>query len=391
MPFSDFVGNPETIHRLREMMGRKRFPHAVALSGGQGSGKYTLALMLAQALNCLAPTTTDGLPDFCGKCSNCARIAQAVDLDARFAEAVEARENLRETDKKETRLFVQTHPDVLVIPPDPPQMMIKVDQVRRVIETIYYRPAEGRERVYIFTDSAFMKEAANSLLKVLEEPPDFATIFLLTENAGGLLPTIRSRSMTFALSSLPVEEIEAYLAQHRPEWKPQQRALVARLSEGAVGRARSFDLAAYAAARGNALTILNSALRGGEHSELFKITESYRAGAEGREKIEQLIRTLYSLLRDLASLEAGAPELIRNTDIASELKRLGESADFQWITTASDGLAEVERGMRRNLLRSLSLDAFATALEKGQRPSIWSCRRLHPCRGSANFSVQHLS
>jgi DNA polymerase-3 subunit delta' len=113
------------------------------------------------------------------------------------------------------------------------------------------------------------------------------------------------------------------------------------------------------------MTILNSALRTGEHSELFKITESYRAGAEGREKIEQLIRTLYSLLRDLASLEAGAPELIRNTDIASELKRLGQSADFQWITTASDGLAEVERGMRRNLLRSLSLDAFATALEKG--------------------------
>ena len=89
----------------------------------------------------MSPITTDGLPDFCGKCSNCVRIAQSEDLDARFEEAVEARENLRETDKKETRLFVQTHPDVLVIPPDPPQMMIKVDQVRRVIETIYYRPA----------------------------------------------------------------------------------------------------------------------------------------------------------------------------------------------------------------------------------------------------------
>jgi len=98
---------------------------------------------------------------------------------------------------------------------------------------------------------------------------------------------------------------------------------------------------------------------------LFKVTESYRPGAEGREKTEQLIRTLYSLLRDLASIEAGAPELIRNTDIAGELKRLAESADFQWITAASDRLAEVERGMRRNLLRSLSLDAFAAALEKG--------------------------
>src|SRR6266581_428315 len=295
MPCSDFHGNTDTIHRLRDMLARDRFPHAVVLAGGQGSGKYTLALMLAQALNCLAPITTDGLPDFCGRCANCTRIAQAADLDARFAEAVEARENLRETDKKETRLFVQTHPDVLVIPPDPPQMMIKVDQVRRVIETIYYRPAEGRERVYIFTDSAFMKEAANSLLKVLEEPPEFATIFLLTENPGELLPTIRSRSMVFPLGALPAEEIERYLTEHRPEWKAAERALVARLSEGAVGRARNFDLAAYTAARQDALLMLHTAIQAEDHSALFRATETYRAGAEGREKTDHLLRTLYSL------------------------------------------------------------------------------------------------
>src|SRR3984893_13499253 len=229
MGFSDFHGNTETVHRLRDMLARDHFPHAVVLAGGQGSGKYTLAHMLAQALNCLAPTATDGLPDFCGQCSNCRRIAQAADLDARFAEAVEARDGLRETDKKDTRLFVQTHPDVLIIPPDPPQMMIKVDQVRRVIETIYYRPSEARERVYIFTDSAFMKEAANSLLKVLAEPPAFATIFLLSEKPGALLPTSSSRSTAFALAASPVEEVEGDLAKHRPEWKPQQRNLVARL------------------------------------------------------------------------------------------------------------------------------------------------------------------
>jgi len=364
MSFSDFHGNAETIHRLRDMLARERFPHAVILSGARGSGKYTLALMLAQALNCLAPTETDGLPDFCGQCANCRRIALAADLDARFAEAVEAREGLRETDKKDTRLFVQTHPDVLVIPPDPPQMMIKVDQVRRVIETIYYRPSDARERVYIFTDSAFMKEAANSLLKVLEEPPEYATIFLLSENPGELLPTIRSRSMVFALAALPVDAVERYLAEHRPEWKPQQRALVARLSEGALGRARGFDVDTYVAARGDALAILNSALLGGEHTGLFKITESYRPGAEGREKTEQLLRTLYSLLRDLMFLKSDTPELVRNTDIQSQLTKIAESADFDWIAMASDRLADVERGMRRNLLRSLSLDALGLALEK---------------------------
>src|ERR1700689_1966644 len=364
MPFSDFHGNAETVHRLRDMIARERFPHAVILSGARGSGKYTLALMLAQALNCLSPKQTDGLPDFCGECANCRRIALAADLDARFAEAVETREGLREADKKDTRLFVQTHPDVLIIPPDPPQMMIKVDQVRRGIETIYYRPSEARERVYIFTDSAFMKEAANSLLKVLEEPPEFATIFLLSENPGGLLPPIRSRSMVFPLGAVPVDEVERYLAEQRPEWKPPQRALVARLSEGALGRARSFDVEAYVAARADALALLSSALIGGEHTALFKITESYRPGAEGREKTEQLLRTLYSLLRDLMFLGSGAPELVQNTDIQSQLTKLAEGADFDWIAAALDRLAEVERGMRRNLVRSLSLDSFTLALEK---------------------------
>ncbi len=202
MGFSDFHGNSETVHRMRDMLAHQRLPHAVILAGPRGSGKYTLALMLAKAMNCLSPTTTNGLPDFCGQCSNCTRIAQSEDLESRCAEAVDTREHLRETDKKETRILVQTHPDVLVIPPDPPQMMIKVDQVRRVIESIYFRPGEAKERIYIFTDSAFMKEAANSLLKVLEEPPEFATIFLLAENPGELLATIRSRSMTFCLGAL---------------------------------------------------------------------------------------------------------------------------------------------------------------------------------------------
>jgi DNA polymerase-3 subunit delta' len=210
-----------------------------------------------------------------------------------------------------------------------------------------------------------MKEAANSLLKVLEEPPDFATIFLLTENAGELLPTLRSRSMIVSLAALSREEIENYLAKHRPEWKSPQRTLVARLSQGAVGRARDFDLAAYTAARSHALSILHSAIHGGDHTELFKVTETYRAGAEGRHKTDDLLRTLYSLLQDLIFLNSDTPELVRNTDILAELKKLAESADFAWISLAADRLAEVERGMRRNLLRSLSLDAFATALERG--------------------------
>ena len=346
------------------MLARSHFPHAMILAGPTGSGKYTLSLMLAKAMNCLEPPATDGLPDFCGKCTNCTRIALSEDLDARFAEAIEARENLRETDKKETRILIQTHPDVLVIPPDPPQLMIKVDQVRRVIETIYYRPGEAKERVYIFTDSSFMKEAANSLLKVLEEPPEFATIFLLTENVGELLPTIRSRCVTFTLAPLSVGEIEQYLKQHRPDWKPVQRSLVARLSGGAIGRARTFDLEAYEASRKDALTLLTTAIRADDHSALFRTTETYRAGADGRVKTDRLLRRLYSLLEDLMFLKSGTPELVRNTDIQSDLAALASKLDFTWISDATQRINEVESGMRRNLLRNVSLDAFVASMEK---------------------------
>ena len=364
MSFADFHGNVETVRIAREMLARGHFPHAVILSGPQGSGKFTLAQMLAKAMNCLEPPKRDGLPDFCGVCANCTRIAQADALEERFAEAVEIRENLRDADKRETRIFVQTHPDVTIIPPDPPQMLVKVDQVRHVIHEIYYRPAEGRHRVYVFSEADFMKEAANSLLKILEEPPDFASIFLLTDNPSALLPTIRSRCMQLRLSPLALDEIEKYLAVARPELKPRERGLVARLSGGGLGRSRSFDLAQYLTARQDALALLGPALGEKDHSELFRVTDSYRSGAEGKVKTDQAIRTLYALLEDMLFLKSGTPEFVRNTDIEVQLKKMAEKVDFSWIVDASNRLGDLESGMRRNLLRTLSLDAFATSLER---------------------------
>ena len=336
------------------------------LAGPKGSGKYTLALMLARAVNCLEPVESDDLPDFCGRCRNCVRIGEAANLEERVAEAVEASAELREVDKRETRILIQTHPDVLVVPPDPPQLLIKLGQVRQVIHAAYYRPpVEARRAITIFTSAAFMKEAANSLLKVLEEPPEHTSLILLSENPHELLPTIRSRTISYRLGALPAADLEALLAQRRPDLRPQERTLIARLAEGAVGRALTVDLEAYLTGRQDALIVLRTALREPDYGQLFRATETYRGGADGQEKTLNLLRALGSLLEDLVLVLAGTPMLIRNIDLSAELERMAKGLTVDWIEAASGAIVQAEQGMRRNLLRSLSLDSMAVALGEG--------------------------
>ena len=364
MGFGAILGNSQTVRLLRESLAADRLPHALLLHGPRGVGKYTLALALAQAANCLSLQNTDGLPDFCGECANCRRIAAAMPLRARVEEAVAAREELRDADKRETRVLIQTHPDVLVVPPDPPQLLIKVGQIRTLIREVYRVPAEARRSFFIITSSSFMKEAANSLLKVLEEPPPYATLILLSVNPQELLPTIRSRTASFGLAPLPAAEVEQLLAERRPEWKPAERALVARLSGGAPGAAFLFDLPAYLESRASALLLLRTALREEDYSALFRVTETFRAGAEGQEKTRALLHAMLDLLRDLMLVQEGQSGLVRNTDLGRELTALAESTSFGWIEAAVRQVGEVESGMRRNLLRSLSLDSLAAGLSR---------------------------
>ena len=368
--FHDFVGNSQAIESVRTAIAAGRLPHSIILAGPQGAGKYTLALMLAMALACERQpremwSTGQSLASFCGVCSNCVRIGSAADLQTLVEAAVEAREELRETDKKETRILVQPHPDVLIVPPDPPQLLIKLGQVREIIRRAHYLPSEAPRKVFIITAASFMKEAANSLLKILEEPPEHAHLILCAENPGELLPTIRSRCALIRLGALAPEELEMLLADRRPEWQPRHRALVARLAQGAAGRALNFDLESYILARADALLLLRSALAEEDHTALFRMTETYRAGADGQIKATTLLRTLGLLLEDLLLLTAGTPELLRNLDIRDELQTLAKAVSFSWIENASRGLDQVTSGMRRNLLRNLSLDAIAENLASG--------------------------
>ncbi|HMF64587.1 MAG TPA: hypothetical protein VK608_10910 [Edaphobacter sp.] len=371
--FNDFLGNSTAIEHLRTAISAGRLPHSLILSGPNGAGKYTLALMLAMAVECERQprdlwSNGQSLASFCGVCHNCTRIASAYNLEEEVDKAVAAREELKtEADKKDTRVLIQPHPDVLIVPPDPPQLLLKLGQVRTIIHRSHSLPGEAPRKIFILTAANFMKEAANSLLKVLEEPPDTVHIIILAENPGELLPTIRSRCATVRLGALPVEEIEMLLADRRPDVNPKQRTLIARLAQGAAGKALGFDLEAYIAARADALLLLRNAASEPDHTALFKMTETYRAGAEGQQKTSALLRTLSLLLEDLLLLQAGTPELLRNADLRPELDRFAQALSFHWIEQASRGLDQVQSGMRRNLLRSLSLDAFAGQLVTAAR------------------------
>lgn len=365
--FSYFVGNSPVVTDLRSNVAAGRLPRSLILTGSSGAGKYTLALMLTLALECdLQPreTAADGraLAAFCGTCRQCVRILESADLSARVAEAIASREDMRETDKRDTRILVQTHPDVLVVPPDPPQLLIKLGQIRTVIGRAQYVASEARARVFLITSAAFMKEAANSLLKLLEEPPDGVYLMLLAENLSDLLPTIRSRCAVARLGALGSGEMEGLLAERRPQLSARERSLLARLSEGAAGRALSFDLPAYLAARADALVVLSQLEHTRDHAPLFRMTESYRAGAEGQAKIDALLQALSRLLEDVLLLRGGAPAQVRNLDLQAEIARLAETLELPGLEAALRAIDAVRSGMRRNLLRSLSLDALALGL-----------------------------
>ncbi|HTV09796.1 MAG TPA: hypothetical protein VMD97_12205 [Candidatus Aquilonibacter sp.] len=366
--FAGFLGNTAVVDNLRAAIAAGRLPHALAIAGARGSGKYTLALLLTMALECEnqpRETSSDNraLASFCGHCRNCTRILECADLEARVDEAIAAREEMRETDKRDTRVLVQTHPDVLIVPPDPPQLLIKLGQIRTVISRAQYLPTEAPAKVFLITASSFMKEAANSLLKLLEEPPAHVHLILLTENPGELLPTIRSRCAFARLGALPAEEIAELLAAQHPEWTRTDRELIGRLSEGSAGRALAFDLAAYTAARADAFTLLAGVQQTNDHSTLFRTTEAYRAGAEGQAKTAALLRALSSLLEDILLLQSGAPDRIRNIDRRADLNRIAQTVSFAWIEAALRAVDAAYSGMRRNLLRNVSLDALALELE----------------------------
>src|ERR1700749_948590 len=223
--FENYFGNRHVQAALAGMMERERIPQTMLFAGLEGLGKATLARRFAARL-LGSPEKIEqddlGLPE--------------------NANAVLAPETPPADKRNDDPLFFGTHPDFLTFPPDGPLRQIGIPQMRLLKERSQYKPLHGARRVFLIDHADRAGEqAANSLLKTLEEPPDHLILILTAENVYDLLPTIRSRSVVINFSPLSNDEMKDF-ARTRELDNAERRIA---LSGGCPGVAASLDIELY--------------------------------------------------------------------------------------------------------------------------------------------------
>jgi DNA polymerase-3 subunit delta' len=366
MGFGEFRGNQRIVTALRAMLAGDRVPHAMLFTGPRGMGKYTLARMFAQAANCARLKD-----DFCGECEACRRIALLAEPQPLTEQGLAERGESADAALVERMpLILQTHPDVWAIVPDPVRLhtpvarpVIRMGQLRAVQRAAYFKPL-ARRRVFIIESADTMRWIdAHAFLKILEEPPESASLILLAPSADTLLPTIQSRCLQFYFAPLPAEEVEKFLKE-RTELKPAERRLAAQLSGGSPGAALALDLAESARLRREVLRLLERAVEGKSFGSVFAQTAQLTKG-EGV-AFENLLEMFYALVTDLLELSHSPRDcVLRNPDLRQELERLSARADFEWLRQAVGKLDELHDRLRRNINRNLGLDALVVSLGPG--------------------------
>src|SRR6202050_1197919 len=274
MGFDDFLGNARIVSALRGMLSRGRVASALLFTGARGIGTYTLARMFAQVAN--RERLQD---DFCGECPSCLRIARLADpaplVEAGLTERGEAADAAA---GERLPLILETHTDVWLIVPDPVRLrtpvarpMIRVGQLRAVQRAAYFKP-QGRRRVFILDGADTMRWTdADVSLKILEEPPDSATLILLAPTPDSLLSTIRSRCLQFHFAPVREEQMEAFLKE-RTAAKAPARKLLAQLSCGTTGMSLTLDLEESSRLRRAVLALLGQAITGEKSGQMFAAT-----------------------------------------------------------------------------------------------------------------------
>lgn len=316
MRFDSFIGNQKIIERLRRKLREGRFPHGLVFSGPEGVGKRTCALMLAKALNC-----RNAQPgDFCDVCTSCRRIDSGV------------------------------HPDVRLIAVEEDATQIKIAQVRQLLTILALQPLEGKNKVFIIDPAELVNaEAANALLKGLEEPPENTFFILITVNVHEMLITVRSRCQVYHFSPLTLDEIRQ---------NGLTDELTIRWSQGSIGRARVLDIPRLKSEREIIMDFLETVLGAKEEQFQDLLGVSAEIG-RAKQEFESRLAILAVLVADILYITEGAPQKVVNVDMQDRLQKLAAGVSVERLLRMAEFMGFIESSLKSNVNRQMLTDALA--------------------------------
>ena len=321
MAFDDVLGNSRTKQILKKSLERSRIPNSLLFYGPEGVGKRDMALVLAKAMNCLKRKN-----DACDVCSSCRAIENG------------------------------HFPDVMVISPE--KNILKIEQMREMKQTAYLKPMVGRKRIFVVDQAEKMnEEAANSVLKILEEPPSFTHLILITHNPYLILPTIKSRCQDLGFSQISKYDIEKVLVERGQE---EERArIISLLVRGNLKHAINLDWEEVQPFREKAWQIFDGVFRGKGISSFVK-DYAFRRRENLESEFVHVLEILSSFGRDLLLIKSkGEKKLMLNPDYESGLQdaaariSLGQALDF--LVKIDTALYALDRSVNVNLLVSSTL------------------------------------
>ena len=323
----NIVGHHWAMDMLKKHVIHGTTRHAYLLAGAPGLGRRTLALRFAQALNCQTPLEP-GVP--CGQCRDCKQIA------------------------------VMQHADLTVIQAEAEGATLKVDQIREARRTLTLKPYQAKYRISLFLRFQEANDnAANALLKTLEEAPSYAVLILTADNPEQLLPTIVSRCEVLRLRPLQVEEVQKELENRGVEG--DRAKLIAHISGGRFGYAQRLiedeSLLERREERLNDLQSLISASRVEKFSYADKL-------ARDKESMRQAILVWLSYWRDVMLRTAHAATPLVNVDRNVEIEDLAQRLDLSMARRVVSGLEDVLEKMERNVNARLLAEVLLLDLPK---------------------------
>lgn len=340
--FDKLIGNSHIKEILKRLIKEKRVPNSLLFTGEEGIGKSRFALELAKSFVCQNPL--DG--EACDKCAACRR-----------SDVFE----IPKSDKKEDyeKVFFSKHADIGKVVPY--KNGILINSIRALEIEANFRPFEANARFFIIEEAEKLNSAkdnaANALLKTLEEPPQTSHIFLITSRPVALLPTLRSRCQTLRFAPINSKEIKDYLLSTK-RYAPEDAELLAKLSHGRLGYALDLNLEKFRIQREAMFKVLESLIIRKDRAALLKTAEEMN-DAKNKDDYENYLKILQTLIHDIWSVKLGAAEeKLINSDLLNHLKRFAEKADSRNLSAWLSEIETMREQFAVNINRKIATDAL---------------------------------